>query len=373
MKRCLVMKFGGATVADIDKIKHCIKKISPKFNEHSIIIVVSAMNDTTNQLRDLISQISSENECALEKHSGNLNSIKKYSNIASDLILSSGETISAGVFSLCLQDCGYKSIPLCGWQLPIVTDDNYGDAEIQQISMKYIKELINQKTIPVVAGFQGISPSKNITTLGESSSDLTAVAIAAELNADCYIYKNVSGVFTCDPNSNSGKKIDSLSYENMEIASKHGAKVVCYKAVKYAKKHNVKIFVESAFQKESGTMISNNFSQKNIVTSQQAFIIPLENHDPIPSEHIFTFGKWCIFSNQEEFENYALNNNKNISKQKYMKITLIHPSKIAKDHFLNIAKKYSEIYSCMDSYSWICIEKKYASNLEKDLHESFVK
>ncbi|WP_187440063.1 aspartate kinase [Candidatus Cytomitobacter primus] len=378
------MKFGGSTLSDINKINNCANKIISKFNDYFPIVVVSAMGDTTQNLSNLISKITSQPTSLVDsanpimsqynQHANSIKSTTIQSNIATDLILSTGEMVSAGMLSLSLNAKNYKSQPVCGWQMPMITNSNHGSAKIEKLSKNYINSLIQNQTIPIITGFQGVSPANNITTLGKEGSDLTAVALADQFNAHCYIYKSVDGVFTCDPNSNPGQKINQLSYDNMQIASEHGAQVIYHRAVKYAKKHNVKIFIQSAFTKANGTTISNSPSNQNIITKQRAFLTILNQNNPIPNGHAFISydQKWCLFSNQKELQNYLEICDAKIQNPKHIKITLIHPQKIIKENFIQIAKKYSSIYSCMESYSWICVQSKHVKDLERELHIGFI-
>ncbi len=351
------MKFGGATLSTIPKIQFCANKIISKLDDYFPIVVVSAMGNTTHQLSDLISQITSNQ------------------NLSTDFILSTGEMLSAGFLSLCINKENHHAQPLSGWQIPIITNTQHGDATIEKVSTDNISQLIQQNIIPIITGFQGISTDNHITTLGKGASDLTAVSLAAAFDCDCYIYKNVDGVFTCDPEYQSSVKINKLSYENMQYASEHGAQVLFHKAVKYAKKHNVKIFVESAFNTSTGTTISNQPSKRNIITKQEAFLTILESGEQIQTSHSFISydNKWCLFSSKGEYINY-LNTSPNKPNQdiKYTKITLIHPNVINKEEFIRVAKQYSNIYSCMKYYSWICVENSKSSMLEEELHTKFI-
>ncbi len=350
------MKFGGKTLSSTEKIQLCSNKIISHLKDSFPIVVVSAMGNSTQQLHNLLSKISTKQ------------------NVCSDFILSTGEMISAGMLSSSIINNGYKSQPLAGWQIPIVTNQNYGNASLQNISTKNLSILIKDNIIPIITGFQGITSDNKITTLGSGSSDLTAVALASKFKCNCYIYKDVDGVFTCDPKSNPGQKINQLSYDNMQHASNHGAQVIHNKAVEYAKKNNVNVFINSAFNSSKGTLISHKSSRHNIITKQKAYLAILKEGQKIQNTHAFISydNYWCLFSSEEEYSAYLNDKKTNTSQEKYIKITLIHPIPINKEKFINIIQKYSQIYSCMKYYSWICVKESQSVLLEKELHDQFV-
>ena len=252
MKR-LVVKFGGSSVGTIEKIKK-VANIIKRLNEsNEIIVVVSAMSGATNELKaksDLIS--------------------KNFDNKELDVLLSSGEQVSCSLLSGALIDLGVKARSWLGWQIPIVTNDNYTSSQIVKIKTNEILNFISKKGVAVITGFQGISKEIRITTLGRGGSDLSAVAIAKFFQADsCEIYTDVEGVLTTDPAINEkAKKIDKISYEEMLEMASLGAKVMQPNAVQAAMIDNISIQVRSAFSEKSGTKIipESEIDYKKVVT-----------------------------------------------------------------------------------------------------------
>jgi len=240
MKR-LVVKFGGSSVGTIEKIKKVANIIKKRFSEdNEIIVVVSAMSGATDELKaksDLISTNFDDKEL--------------------DVLLSSGEQVSCSLLSGALIDLGVKARSWLGWQIPIVTNDNYTSSQIMKIKTDEILNFISKKGVAVIAGFQGVSQEDRITTLGRGGSDLSAVAIAKFFQTDsCEIYTDVEGVFTTDPTINEkAKKIDKISYEEMLEMASLGAKVVQPNAVQASMINNIPIHVRSTFSEKSGTQI----------------------------------------------------------------------------------------------------------------------
>lgn len=174
-----------------------------------------------------------------------------------DVLISTGEQITISKLCMCLQKMGYNAISFAGWQVPIITNSNYGDANIIDIKTDNIIKQLNDKKIVIVAGFQGINKDGEITTLGRGGSDTTAVALAVALKAQrCDIYKDVDGIYSEDPNINpNAVKYDIISYEKMMDMSKKGAKVLHSKCIEIAKKNNLPITVKSTFNDVTGTII----------------------------------------------------------------------------------------------------------------------
>jgi len=252
MKR-LVVKFGGSSVGTIEKIKKVANIIKRLSESNEIIVVVSAMSGVTNELKaksDLIS--------------------KNFDNKELDVLHSSGEQVSCSLLSGALIDLGVKARSWLGWQIPIVTNDNYTSSQIVKIKTNEILNFISKKGVAVITGFQGISKEIRITTLGRGGSDLSAVAIAKFFQADsCEIYTDVEGVLTTDPAINEkAKKIDKISYEEMLEMASLGAKVMQPNAVQAAMIDNIPIQVRSAFSEKSGTKIipESEIDYKKVVT-----------------------------------------------------------------------------------------------------------
>jgi len=253
MKR-LVFKFGGTSVGTIEKIKKVANIIKKRLSEdNEIIVVVSAMSGVTDELKAKSASIS-----------------KNFDNKELDVLLSSGEQVSCSLLSGALIDLGVKARSWLGWQIPIVTNDNYTSSQIVKIKTDEILNFISKKGVAVIAGFQGISKEIRITTLGRGGSDLSAVAVAKFFKTDsCEIYTDVEGVLTTDPVINEkAKKIDKISYEEMLEMASLGAKVMQPNAVQAAMIDNISIQVRSAFSEKSGTKIipDSEIDYKRVVT-----------------------------------------------------------------------------------------------------------
>ncbi|MDR0485673.1 MAG: aspartate kinase, partial [Elusimicrobiota bacterium] len=236
-----VMKFGGSSVADANKIKLVARRIIAKKNEGGrVIAVVSAQGDTTDDLLEAAAQITA-NPPPREM----------------DVLLSTGEMISISLLSMAIDSMGEKVLSLTGPQAGILTDENHQKAKIVKIDVKKMKSALNKYPILIVAGFQGQNPKGDIATLGRGGSDLTAVAIAAAMKADsCEIYSDVEGVFTTDPRAvKEAKKLDFLSYDEMLELAGSGAQVLQSRSVEVAKKFNVIIKAGSSFSENQGTII----------------------------------------------------------------------------------------------------------------------
>jgi aspartate kinase len=254
----VVMKFGGTSVADVNRIRNVAKTVSKQAKENKVVVVLSAMAGATNQLQALID----------EANASAVNNI--LSSKESDLIMTSGEQVTVGLLSMILNQQSVKSLPLLGWQIPIITDSNYEKSKILNINNENILNYFKSYDVIVLAGFQGVSVEGKITSLGRGGSDTTAVAIAASLNADrCDIYTDVEGVYTTDPNiENSAKKIDKLAYEEMLEMSSMGAKVLQKRSVELAMKNNLTLQVLSSLTNKKGTYIVNEdeLIEKEIVS-----------------------------------------------------------------------------------------------------------
>lgn len=246
----IVIKFGGSSVADNEKLQFVASKTIKLYEEdNNIVVVVSAQGKTTDKL------ISEAEELSLKPKAREM-----------DVLLSAGEQISASKLSILLNYLGYESISLMGWQAGIHTNEENQHAKIEYIDTKRIEEELENGKIVVVAGFQGIDDNNNITTLGRGGSDTTAVALAAALQAkQCYIYSDVDGIYTADPNKvENAKKLSNISYGEMLELSNEGAKVLHNRCVQIAEKFSIPLIAESTFSDETGTEISNNIETNNI-------------------------------------------------------------------------------------------------------------
>lgn len=237
----VVLKFGGTSVADKDKLLKVCKHIIKEYEvNNKVVVVVSAQGKTTDML------------VLEEKEISNTPDKREH-----DVLLSTGEQITISKLAIYLKELGYDAISYTGWQVPIITDDNYGNANIVDINTNKILNQLENNRIVIVAGFQGITKTGDITTLGRGGSDTTAVALASYLKAEkLYIYTDVDGVYSEDPNINKNAvKYDSISYDKMIEMAKNGAKVLHTKCVEIAKENNVPIIVKSTFVENDGTIV----------------------------------------------------------------------------------------------------------------------
>jgi len=254
----VVMKFGGTSIGTIEKINVVAQRAIKEQNEgKDVLVVVSAMGDTTDELIDLSSKIS-----------------KNPSRREMDMLLSTGEQVSSSLLSMAIIEKGGKAVSLTGYQVGVLTDEVFSEAKILKIDIKRIFEEFKKGNIVVVAGFQGVTASNDITTLGRGGSDTTAVALAAVLNANyCEIFTDVDGVYSGDPSVVlNAKKINVLSYDEMLELASSGAKVLHLRAVEFAKNHNVIIHVRSSFNNNEGTWVmdlgkSNERMEHAVVSS----------------------------------------------------------------------------------------------------------
>ena len=247
----IVQKFGGTSVADTQRIKEAAKKVAFEHSQgHQVVVVVSAMAGVTNKLIEFKNCVNNGLDAS------------EY-----DVVLASGEQTSAALMALALQNMGVRARSWLGWQIPIWTDNVHGKARITGIETDLLENQLKKNEIVVVAGFQGLTPDKRITTLGRGGSDLTAVALAGALRArQCDIFTDVEGIYTCDPRIvSSASKLDKITYEEMMEMSSLGAKVLQTRAVELAMNYNVRIQVRSAFIDSPGTYL---VSEDEIVEQQ---------------------------------------------------------------------------------------------------------
>ena len=238
----IVQKYGGSSVADAEAMKRVASRIvATKKAGHSVVVVVSAMGDTTDELIDLANQITP------------LPAGREL-----DMLLTAGERISMALLAMAIKNLGFEALSFTGSQAGVITDSKHGRARIIDVSPGRIQEALNQDAIAIVAGFQGISQdTKDVTTLGRGGSDTTAVALAAALEADvCEIYTDVDGVFSADPRIvPTARKLKSVTYEEMLELAASGAKVLHLRCVEYARRFNLPIHVRSSFSNLEGTWV----------------------------------------------------------------------------------------------------------------------
>ena len=238
----LVMKFGGTSVADPEKIRRVASRlVEAKRAGNRVVAVVSAMGQHTDELVSLAHEVSPQPKPR-----------------EMDMLISVGERISCALVAMAIADLGLDAISLTGSQAGIVTDTVHGKAKIVEVRAHRIHEALDSDRIVLVAGFQGVSTDFDITTLGRGGSDTTAVALAAALGADaCEIYTDVDGVFTADPRLVPGaRKLHAVSYEEMLEMAASGAKVLALRSVEFARNHGVKLHVRSTFTGDEGTWIT---------------------------------------------------------------------------------------------------------------------
>ena len=246
----IVLKFGGSSVADNEKLKIVAQKIIGLHDKgHQIVVVLSAQGKTTDKLIGEAKELSDKTE-----------------DREMDVLLSAGEQMSTAKLSILLNNMGYPSISLTGWQAGIYTNNSNQNAIIEYIDTSRVRKELELGKIVIVAGFQGINENLDITTLGRGGSDTTAVALAAALEAkNCYIFSDVDGVYTTDPNKiENAQKLAALSYEEMLEISSEGAKVLHHRCVEIGEKFKIPIITKSTFNNKSGTMISDIIEENTI-------------------------------------------------------------------------------------------------------------
>jgi aspartate kinase len=244
----IVQKYGGTSVADAEKIRNVAHRIAKtKEDGNQVVVVVSAMGHTTDDLIKLAYQVN-----------------EQPGNRELDVLLSTGEVVTSTLLALALESLGYKAVSLTGAQAGIQTDSTYSRARILRIDAKRVVNELDKGNIVIVAGFQGVTQEMDITTLGRGGSDTTAVALAASLNADtCQIYTDVEGVYTADPHLiPEARKLKDIDYEEMLELASYGARVMHNRAVELGELYNVPILVTSSFSDSPGTIICKEASME---------------------------------------------------------------------------------------------------------------
>ena len=237
----IVMKFGGTSLADLEHVRNVAERVKDEVDRgNQVAVIVSAMAGVTNQLADYADQ------------SAGIYDLREY-----DVVVSSGEQVTAGIVAIVLQDLGVAARSWLGWQIPIQTDDAHGNARIEDIDVAEIERRLEAGQVAVVTGFQGIDAQNRVTTLGRGGSDISAVALAAALEAErCDIYTDVDGVYTSDPRIVArAHKLDRITYEEMLEMASQGAKVLQTRSVEIAMKHRVRVQVLSSFDDTPGTLV----------------------------------------------------------------------------------------------------------------------
>ena len=255
----VVQKYGGSSVADADGIKRVAQRIvASRKAGHSVVVVVSAMGDTTDELRDLANRVSPAPPGR-----------------ELDMLLTAGERISMALLAMAIANLGLEGRSFTGSQAGVITDSSHGKARIIDVTPGRIQAALSDGAVPIVAGFQGVSQTtKDVTTLGRGASDTTAVALAAALGADfCEIYTDVDGIFTADPRIVPGaRRIPTISYEEMLEMAACGAKVLMLRCVEYARRYQIPIHVRSSFSSREGTWVRDTESAAEGEAMEQPII-----------------------------------------------------------------------------------------------------
>ncbi len=394
------MKFGGTSVGSIEKINNVANIVESKVKNNKLIVVLSAMSGETNKLQNYLDSINSDED------------------IENDLVLTSGENITIGILSAILKKKKIKSIPLLGWQIPIITDNIHKKAKIINIDKNRINIFLEKYDVIVLAGFQGISLDGYITSLGRGGSDTTAVAIASAINANrCDIYTDVEGVYSADPNIVSeAKKIPKLAYEEMLEMSSTGAKVLHTRSVELAMKNNLTLQVLSSLTNKKGTFVvdENKLIEKEIVSgvsysnneskvtisgipdepgkSAKIFSLLADNNinvdmivqnisqDGISANLTFTIPnteinktKSILKENIKNLEYNALKTDENVSKISVIGMGMMSQSGVAQKMFKTLGDNSINILAISTSEIKISvlIDKKYTNAAVKALHKAY--
>ncbi len=249
--KIVVQKYGGSSVADTIKIKNIAKRIAKKIDEGvKLVVVVSAMGKTTDNLIKLAKEIS-KNAVPREM----------------DMLLTTGEQVSASLLSIAINDIGLKSKSLNAYQAEIMTTGDFNQARIKKLKTNKLRNLLKENDALIITGFQGITEDGELTTLGRGGSDTSAVAMAAALNAKCEIYSDVAGIYTTDPRLHPGaKKLKYVTYDEMLEMSSLGAKVLHSRSVEIAKKFGITIYCGSTFSDEEGSYVMKKNIEQPVVS-----------------------------------------------------------------------------------------------------------
>ena len=396
----IVLKFGGTSVGSIKKIKNVARIVQKEAKKSKLIVVLSAMAGYTNKMQKYLDDIDSNNK------------------IENDLVLTSGENITIGLLSSILKKKKIKTIPLLGWQIPIITDNNHQKAKILNIDNKRINKFLKKYDVIIAAGFQGIDSDGFITSLGRGGSDTTAVALAAATKASrCDIYTDVEGVYSTDPNIvPKAKKINSLAFEEMLEMSSMGAKVLHTRSVELAMKNNLTLQVLSSLKNRSGTLIvdEKKLIEKEIISgvsfskneskitisgipdkpgiSASIFGLLADNNInvdmivqnisqdgitanitfTVPNSEIIT-AKKILEKNLKKIKYDRLDTDENVSKISVVGMGMMSQSGVAQKMFKTLANNSINILAISTSEIKISvlIEEKYTKVAVKSLHKAY--
>ncbi|MBE6732181.1 MAG: aspartate kinase [Ruminococcaceae bacterium] len=247
----IVQKFGGSSVKDAERVMNVADIVTSTYKQgNQVVVIVSAQGDTTDDLIDKAKEI-------------NPNASKR----EMDMLLSSGEQISASLLAMAIEKLGYPVVSLLGWQAGFLTTTNYGNARIKRVNPERIRKELDKKNIVIVTGFQGVNRYDDMTTLGRGGSDTSAVAIAASMHADlCQIYTDVDGVYTADPRKiPAAKKLDEITYDEMLELATLGAQVLHNRSVEMAKKYHIELEVLSSYTRKPGTIVKEDIKVEKML------------------------------------------------------------------------------------------------------------
>ena len=247
----IVQKFGGSSVKDAERVMNVADIVTSTYKQgNQVVVVVSAQGDTTDDLIDKAKEI-------------NPNASKR----EMDMLLSSGEQISASLLAMAIEKLGYPVVSLLGWQAGFLTTTNYSNARIKRVNPERIRKELDKKNIVIVTGFQGVNRYDDMTTLGRGGSDTSAVAIAASMHADlCQIYTDVDGVYTADPRKiPAAKKLDEITYDEMLELATLGAQVLHNRSVEMAKKYHIELEVLSSYTRKPGTIVKEDIKVEKML------------------------------------------------------------------------------------------------------------
>lgn len=328
----IVQKYGGSSVADIEKLKKIAHIISSvKQQGHDIVTVVSAMGKTTNQLIEMANSLSPNPERR-----------------ELDMLLSTGERITMALLCIALNDLGIRAISLTGSQAGIITNDRYNDASVIEVRPFRVQDELAKGQVVVIGGFQGVSYKRDITTLGRGGSDTSAVALAAALNAErCEIYSDVDGVYTADPNLiKDAKHLPEISYEQIQEMAEAGAKVLNAQAVQFAKKAKIAIYARSTFDSVRETIV------REMAPTGKQEIIGVVQENEIAK---ITFIKKDIRNHLKDF--FVLLEGKNIA------VKELHYNQ---NHSFE-SENISFVISKKNIHNWNEVKKELQTNYKKDI------
>lgn len=327
--RIIIQKYGGSSVADIEKLKKIAKLIATvKQQGHDVVAVVSAMGKTTNQLIEMARSLSSDPD-------------KR----ELDMLLSTGERITMALLCIALNDLGVKAISLTGSQSGIITNDRYNDASVIEVRPFRVQDELAKGQVVVIGGFQGVSYKRDITTLGRGGSDTSAVALAAALNAErCEIYSDVDGVYSTDPNIlKDAKHLPEISYEQIQEMAEAGAKVLNAQAVQFAKKSKIAIYARSTFDSGRETIV------RELKPTDKPGVIGVVQENDIPR---IILQKNNLRNDLRDFFTYLEDRNVAIKELSYL------------DQRRSETEKISFVVSKKNTHNWETIESELLKKFE---------